>query len=85
MEDVFVRNARMRLAYLGITWNALAQQHGLKGARVRGWLAHGSPSAKSRVKLARILGVPAHALFSPSFNPRDYPIGGKNEEEDCDE
>jgi hypothetical protein len=75
-ESTRAVNLRLRLAHLGATWEDLARAGGERPGNVRDWVARGNPTMDTLKRLARLLGVPDHALLDPDFNTRDYPPPG---------
>jgi len=73
METVIQTNCRLRLVQLGATWEEVAQRSGQKAVSLRGAVSRGTPGSASMERLSLALGVPAHALMDPAFNPKDWP------------
>ena len=70
-QDLFRRNVRMRLAVLGWTMADAAREIGVNPANFRGWLARGTPSARTLERIGKALGVNGWALLNADFDPRE--------------
>lgn len=65
-------NLRLRLAQLATTWEELAKAAGENPTNVRAVVRRGSPQGRTLQRLAKLVGVPAHDLLSPDFDPRQH-------------
>jgi hypothetical protein len=79
-------NLRLRLAQLDTNWEELAKAAGENPTNIRAVVRRGTPQGKSLRRLARIVGVPAHELLAPDFDPRQWPApeGFEQQRKDSD-
>lgn len=73
MTEHLKENLRLRLAALDATWEELAIAAGETPANVRAWVRRGAVRGSTLERLAKVVGVPPHALLDPQFDPREYP------------
>jgi hypothetical protein len=72
MAGTMAENVRLRLAYLNATVEEAAKASGEKPGNVRAWLSRGNLRGDTLERLAKLLGVPAHELLNPKFDPRAH-------------
>lgn len=83
VEEILSENLRLRISWLGVSWEALALSAGETPRNVRNWVNYGQPTIRKLERLANVLNVPTWALLHPEFDPRQYekPEVAKSEED----
>lgn len=79
LKEVLKTNVRLQLVFLGKSISQICIEYykddkeksdkAIKA--IQAWLRYGNPVIANVEKLGLLLGVPAHALIDPDFNPRD--------------
>lgn len=78
LREVLRTNVKLRLFVLGKDISQICDEHykddkkkSDKAAKaIQAWLRYGNPVIANVEKLGLLLGIPAHALLDPDFNPR---------------
>lgn len=72
IDEILAENMRLRVGYIGLSWESLAIAAGEVPKNVRNWASHGRPNIMNLERLAKVLNVPTWSLLHPEFDPREY-------------